>query len=261
MNRRTLALGALAALVFLSGCSFGGGGEIPEEDLLGDQEYQWDAEETVVFELISRDSYTTVVTVRNESELSIHQRTAFRGDQPVDIGALQFRFENGTVVNATHPGLAARNGDEQTTIELPARNGTVAYTAPRGGRTGTTKSFTSPVFVEGSYRLDLPPRGRVAIPFLSQARPGGYESTLEDDQMSLRWNNLEGGTISVRYYLVRDLYLFGSIAAIAIVLGVGGTVHYARQIRRAKRKREEVGLDVEYEDDSVGDDGPPPGMR
>jgi len=260
MNRRLLGVAGLALLVLMAGCSLGGG-ELSEEDLAGDREYQWDAEETVVFDLVSRNSYTTVVRVENRSTLPINQRTAFRGDQPVEISALQFRFENGTVVNATHPGLSASTDGDRTTIGLPAENGTVAYTAPRGGRTGTTKSFSSPVIVEGSYRLDLPESARVGIPFLSQARPGGYETTLADDRMTLRWESLESGSIAVRYYLVRDLYLFGSIAALGVIVGVAGAVYYLRQIRRAKRKREEVGLDVEYDDDSFGDDGPPPGMR
>ncbi|MEF8908480.1 MAG: DUF5803 family protein, partial [Haloarculaceae archaeon] len=64
----------------------------------------------------------------------------------------------------------------------------------------------------------------------------------------------------VRYYLQRDLWIFGGIAVVSVTLGIGGLVYYLRQIRQLEEKREELGLDVDYEDDPT-DDGPPPGMR
>jgi hypothetical protein len=42
---------------------------------------------------------------------------------------------------------------------------------------------------------------------------------------------------------------------------VVGGLYYYRQIRSLRQQREEIGLDVETEDDDLGDDGPPPGMR
>lgn len=257
MNRCALAVVALVALVFLSGCSMFGGGEIDEEELLGDQEYDWDSNATATYDLsVSSDSYAAVVDVGNESTLSLYRSTAFRGDQAVSIADLKFQFRNGTVVNATHPDLTATERSERTEIGLPASNGSVAWTAGRSG-----KQWSTPVFVEGSHEVHLPESARVGIPFLSQTSPGPDRTTLEDDRMTLYWEEVGSGSLSVRYYLVRDLYIFGSIAALALLLGAGGTIYYLRQIRAAQRKREEVGLDVEYEDDDTGGDGPPPGMR
>ena len=91
--------------------------------------------------------------------------------------------------------------------------------------------------------------------------PGGYDDTVEDGRQTLYWNEIEDGSISIRFYLLRDLYIFGGIIGISVVLGIGGLVYYLRQIREAKKKREDVGLDVEVDDDDVGGDGPPPGMR
>lgn len=257
MNRRALAIAGLAVLVFLSGCTFFGGGEIDEEDLLGEADYQWDANATAFYDLsVSSSSYTAVVGVENQSTLEIHRRTAFQGDQPISVEALQFRFENGTVVNATHQGLTATERSDRTELGLPAEYGTVAWTASRSG-----KDWSIPVFVEGSHRIDMPESTRVGIPLLSQASPSPDRSTVEDDQMTLYWEEPDSSSIAIRYYLVRDLYLFGSLLVVAVLLGAGGTIYYLREIREAKEKRDEVGLDVEYDEDDFGDDGPPPGMR
>jgi hypothetical protein len=256
MNRRVLALLALAALVFLSGCSAFGGGGLDEDDLLGDQEYDWESNTTATYDLsTSSDSYAAVLELSNQSELSIHRSTTFRGDQSVSIGDLKFQFQNGTVVNATHPGLTASEDSDETDITVPDPNGTVAWTAGRSG-----KDWSTPVFVEGSYQVRLPESTRVGIPLLSRTGPSPDRTTTEDDQMTLYWSEIEDGSISIRYYIVRDLYIFGGVAIVALLLGMGGTVYYLREIRSAQKKREQVGLDVE-EDDDVEGDGPPPGMR
>jgi hypothetical protein len=264
MKRRVLVLCGLALLVFLAGCPLGGGGgEISEDDLTGEAEYDWETNATASFTLQDSDTfsfssatYAAVVEVTNQSTVSVHEDSTFRGDQSIGLGALRFRFLNGTVVNATHPNLTAIKQSDQTDIELPAANGTVAYTSGRSG-----KSWSTPVIVEGSHQVTLPGGTRVGIPLLSEVSPGGYDSTVEDNRMTLRWEELDGGSISIRYYLVRDLYLFGGLLALALLLAGGGALYYLRQIRRARRKRQEVGLDVEVEDDDVGGDGPPPGMR
>lgn len=258
MNNRHRALLALAAVVFLAGCGLFGGGEIDEDDLVGEQEYQWDSNETTTIDLdVSSSAYAAVVDVDGQSELEIYRESTFRGDSSVSIEALQFRFANGTIVDATHSGLTAIEGSDETTIQLPADNGSVGYTAPRGG-----KSWSNPVHVDGSVRMDLPESTRVGIWGLSRVSPSEDNSTVADDQMSLIWEDMEAeDTISVRYYLVRDLYLFGGLLAIVVSIGVGGVTYYYRQIRRAQKKREEVGLDIDMDEDDVGDDGPPPGMR
>lgn len=258
MNRRRRALLAVALAVFLAGCGFFGGGEIDQDALTSDQEYDWESESTVLVDLGGNsDSYAAVINLSQQSSLGVYREDTFRGETSVPIEALQFQFENGTVVNATHPALTASEGSDETTIELPAENGSVGFTAPREG-----KSWTSPAFVDGEYELRLPEGTRVGLWGLSRTTPDPDETVVEDDQMTLYWEGVErGDPLSVRYYLVRDLYIFGALGAIALSAGIGGVVYYYRQIRRARSKREEVGLDVDVEDDDFGDDGPPPGMR
>jgi hypothetical protein len=44
------------------------------------------------------------------------------------------------------------------------------------------------------------------------------------------------------------------------LIGGGGLLYYRRQIEALREQREELGLDVETDDDEF-DRGPPPGMR
>jgi hypothetical protein len=253
MRRRTLALGGLALLALLAGCGLGPS-EIPEDRLSGNASYEWEADANVSFD-IARSNYQTVVGVTNTSELRVFTRDALGTEAPVQLSALQFRFPNGTVVDASHANLSASLASSRTRITLPAEQGQVGYTASRSG-----KSFASPVFSEGSYEMTLPPGARVGLPLLSQASPGGYEATVTDGRQTLRWAELDGGGVRVRYYLQRDLLLFGGLFAIVASVGLGGALYYLRQIRRLEDQREEMGIDVDYEDDDFGD-GPPPGMR
>lgn len=254
MNKRVLAGLALVAVLLLAGC-LGGSSEIPEEDLTGEATYDWETNATTTFNL-SRSSYSTLVEVGNQTNLTVWQRDRLGTDNPVDLQALQFQFENGTVVNATHGNLSATRTDDNTVIELPAENGTVAYTAARTG-----KRFSAPAFVEGSYELVLPSSTRIGIPLLSQASPGGYSTDVVEDRMTVRWNEISSGTLTARYYLQRDLLLFGGLAAIMLLVGGGGSVYYFWQLRSLEERRKQMGGDVDYEDDDPRDDGPPPGMR
>lgn len=258
MNNRHRAVLALVALVFLSGCTLFGGGELSEDQLSGDQEYDWDSNATTTINLSSStDTYAAVVDVTGQQELDVYLEDTFRGETSVQIEALQFQFTNGTVVNASHPSLSAVQNRDQTTIRLPTENGSVGYTAPRGG-----KGWTGPVLVEGSVRMDLPEGTRVGLWGLSRVNPNPDQNTVENDRTALLWEEMErGDPISVRYYLVRDMYIFGALFALVVSLGIGGVAYYYRQVRRAQSKREDVGLDVETDDDDIGDDGPPPGMQ
>jgi len=253
MRRRYLAVGGLVLLALLAGCGLGPS-EIPEDQLAADGEYRWDTGADVSFNL-SRSSYAAVVDLKNSSNLSVHSRDALGTESSVQLSNLQFRYPNGTVVNASHPDLSASLAQKRTDITVPAPDGKVAYTASRNG-----KQFSTPAFVGGSYEVTLPPGARIGVPLLSQAGPGGYETTVDGGRMTVRWANVTQGAVQVRYYLQRDLLLFGGLAAIVVAVGAGGTLYYLRQIRRLEKQREELGLDVDHDDDPR-DRGPPPGMR
>lgn len=272
MNRRQCAVGGLVLLVLLSGCTLFGGGEISQDELTEPAEYDWETNATAAYNVttepmlsFSSNEYQAVITVADRETLSIHRETLFRGDRSVSIEALQFRFENGTVVNATHAGLTATEESDETVIELPATNGTVGYTADWGSATGfrgSPRTWRVQTPVEGTHTVTMPEGARTTLPLLSATRPGGYESTVEDDRVTLTWEEFDGSTISVRYYLVRDLYLFGGLFAVGLVVAIVGVGYYYRAIQRAREQRKAVGLDVEEELEDIDDsEKPPPGMR
>lgn len=259
MRRRWLvAVGLLAVLAALSGCSSVlGPGQPSEADLSENATYEWESDADTNYN-VSRNSFRATIAVENRSKLEVHRRDELGSENPLTIAALKFRFPNGTVVTANRSTLSANNTRSHTNLWLPADGGQVAFTADRP----TGKRFSTPLFVEGhSHQVTLPPRARVGIPLLSQVSPSSTTSTVEDDVMRIYWDEVERGPIVVRYYLARDVLLFGGMAGVLAIAAIGGTIYYLRQIRSLERRREEVGLDVETEDDDVGDDGPPPGMR
>jgi hypothetical protein len=259
MNRRLLARGLVVALAATAGCSslFGSGGP-SEEQLTAPGEYDWETPANTTFN-VTRSQFTTVVDVHNRSSVVVYRTDEIGTDQPLPIRALQFRYPNGTVVTANDTDLSARTQNQRTNISLPAEEGKVAFTAPRPN----AKRFATPVFVEGSHAVVLPPRARVGLPLLSQVNPGRYNTSVNGttNRMTVSWGSVDRGPIVTRYYLQRDILIFGSIASVLLVVGVVGGLYYYRQIRSLRQQREEIGLDVETEDDDLGDDGPPPGMR
>jgi hypothetical protein len=254
MDRRHLALGALALALLLAGCS-AGPREVPAADLTGEASYDWDTDATVTYNLTSRQ-YTAIYDLANRSSIEVYSRAAIGGEQPLDVTNVRFRFPNGTVVNATHANLTVVRATKRTNITLPTRNGTLAYAGTRNG-----KEFRSPVFLEGSWAVTLPNSARVGVPFLSAAGPGGYNTSVADNRMTLRWANVTAQSVHARWYLQLDLFMFTTIVVAGLGLAIGGSIYYIRQIRRLEARREEMGIDVEQEEDDPRDRGPPPGMR
>lgn len=251
MNRR-LALGlvALAALVTLSGCSILGPGD-PDAEALGKEvTYNWTTDANATID-INDSRYEAVYRVENQSSVELYDRDALGTESPLDIEGLKFQFANGTIRNLTADDVELSR--RRMTVSVPGENasGKVAFSSPRNG-----KSFGLPTFVSGSYEVTLPKDSRVGVPILAQVSPGDYDTTIRNDRATLAWNNVDQRTLSIRWYLQRDLWLFGGLVILAASLGVGGALYYLRQIRQLERRREEVGLDVD-----TGDDGPPPGME
>jgi hypothetical protein len=259
MKRRLLAAGLVVLLAATAGCAGFLGSDDPDpEALTAEGEYDWEAPANTTFN-ISRSSFAAVISIDNRSHVVVHRTDELGTDEPLTLRALQFRYPNGTVVTANASGLWAEAEGSRTNISIPTRAGQVAFTAPRP----KAKRFGSPVFVEGSHAVILPPNTRVGIPLLSRINPGGSNTTVRDDgRMVVVWQEVNRGPIITRYYLQRDVLLFGAIAAVLTVAGIGGAVYYVRQIRVLERKRHEIGLDVEMEDeeDEFDREDPPPGM-
>jgi len=263
MQRRHLALLSVLALVALAGCTgIFGPEEVDSEKLNENASYDWDTEANASITL-NRTSYRAVYRLPNNSSFTIYNRDDLGREESVPVSALRFRFDNGTVISPANTSLSAQRTGRSTVINLPNNSsGQVAYSAPRQG-----KSFSTPAYLQGeNYTVTLPPGRRVGIPLLSQVTPNGYETDVNEttNRQTVTWTEpVDTRSIRVRFYLERDLYVFGGLALVAIVVGSVGTVYYWRQLQEVRRRRKEAGIDLEeeYEDDDFGDDGPPPGMR
>ena len=288
MSRRRLlaGVGLLALLVGLSGCTLFGPGSVNQGDLATDpgSEYTWDADADAYLE-VNRNNYTAVYRVGQRTtgnlerpySMELYRRDALGTDQPLDPSALQFRYENGTRlrfesgeegsadlvmirangsrVDVPEEKLVVNKTRRRTQVFLPTNEtGQLAFTAPKNG-----KQVATPTFVRGSYEMVLPRGTSVGLPVLAQVQPGESRTETVDGRVHVYWENVDRApSVVVRYYLDRDITLFGGLVALLLVLGLGGGAYYYRQIRETVRKREEVGLDVETGEDSDG--GGPPGF-
>ncbi|WP_254838269.1 DUF5803 family protein [Natronomonas marina] len=278
MNRRLLAAAAFLVLVGLAGCvtPFGGDAASPS-DLSQDATYEFDTDRDAYI-VVNENNYTAVYNVSkadsNES-IALYTTDSLTVEQPLAIRALQFRyanesrFPNGTVVryerNATGPRRVYPNGEndsvdtltvnttnKRTKIDLPAEEGQLAFTVSKSG-----KELAIRPPVNGSFELVLPPNTDASLPLLSQVRPPNDGRETVGDRVHLTWEELDTSVLVVRWYLNRDVWLFGGLAAVALLVGLVGTGYYYLQVQQAKKRRQTEGIDVDYEDD--GRD-PPPGM-
>lgn len=266
-TRLAVAVGLLALLAGLAGCgSVFGPGQVDPSQLNANATYQWNTTADTSYNL-TRSQYRVVIDLNasaleeagrdeNTTQLRLYVTDSIGTDRPVKVAALKFRYPNGTVVDAS--AFSVDKTRRRTIIVPPQDEGKIAYTAPRA----PSKRFSVPVYMRGTHAITLPPGARVGIPLLSQVVPAPDQKTVTDNRMTVRWTDpVERGPLVVRYYLQRDLLVFGGMFAVLSLAGIGGALYYLRSIRKLKQRREEIGLDVETEDDDVDDGGPPPGMR
>lgn len=243
MNRRlvTVAL-ALAVLAATAGCL---GGGVDEAALAEHATYDWNVSAAVTYN-VTGTQYHAVYRITEGETVEVYRRDDIGGEQPVSISALQFRYPNGTVVNAS--AMDVRREGQRTHVTPPADEGLLAYTA----RTGP-KSFGTPVLHDGSHEVVLPANMRAGIPILSTVSPGGYERRFADGRVHLVWEETPSDGIHTTYYLQRDLYLFAGLITGLVLLAGGGVVYFRLRIRELERTRRETGPDV----GTARDDGPP----
>jgi hypothetical protein len=266
MNRRLLlATLTVAVLGVTAGCLGFGTGDLPEERMNADPPgdgYAWDANATAHIEIQTNAKFTTVYRL-NQSEIELYRRDGFGGRNPLSVEAVRYRYPNGTVITGgemiARGGTVSQNRDV-VTVALPSDappggGGQLAFTG-----SGSPKRFSLPTFVKGSYEVVLPPDRHVEFPLFGTVNPSNYELSSEGDRVNIYWENVTADTVSVQFYLQRDLYVFAGIVALLGVVGLGGLLYYRRQIASLQEEREEMGLDVDVDDDDFGD-GPPPGMR
>jgi hypothetical protein len=273
-SRRLLALALLALLAASAGCNVLGPGPVDRDALSEDATYDWNRSVDASID-VSTNSYTAVYNVSakstgDEGTIELYQRDTLGTDIPLEVSALQFRFENGTRVRyedgqqiLVYPNGTTKSTDtlglektrQRTIVTLPADEGKLAYTVDKVG-----KQVSTPTFVEGSYEMRLPENARVGVPLLAQVQPTQATTTLEDGRVLLTWDDVtRSPVVLVRWYLERDLLIFSAILLIGIGLALVGGTYYWLQIKETVRTREDVGLDVDTGDDDRR--RPPPGMR
>lgn len=252
MTRRPVAVLVLGALVVLSGCTAFGGGEVNTQRLGEEASYDWSPDTDARID-IDGDEYTAVYRFENRTEVELFRFFRLNNKRPLNAGGLKFRYSNGTVVN--HTAMDIEKTRSRLIVTLPASEGQLAYTAPTRG-----KRLRLPVIVEGgSYEVVLPPGTRVKYFLIGRVTPGGYDRTIEENRVHLQWSAVDRDRIVVRYYLQRDLYLFAGLVATGLAVAIGGLAYFLLRLRRLRRRREEVGLDVDTEgDDDLGGGGGPP---
>lgn len=264
MSRRALAALALVGLLFTSGClgALGGGGPMDQSRLNQPpgEPYDWNASSDVHITVTTDADYRAVYDTDAEQfggRLNLSQTDALGTKRPLTVSSLRYRYPNGTVINGTE--LEAHGGDLYTEsnelrIVPPAEGGDIAFTGE-----STPKRFSLPVFLEGSTTVVLPPDRRTEVPLFGQVVPEPTEKRMVGDQVVLYWQELTAPSMLVRYYIQRDILIFGGLAGGLTVVGAFGLLRYRRELQYLREQREEMGLDVET---GEGDDeGPPPGMR
>jgi len=259
MKRHVLAIGALLLLVSLAGCSsILGPGEFDEDDLVGNSTYDWNSDVNATID-IGPSNFTAVYRVENRSTFDAYEEDGLGQEHALEVSTVRFRSQDGQELTVRNDSLSVERSGGRTTITLPDNaTGQLAFTAPRFGKT-----FTLPTFVTGSYNVTMPESARIGIPLLGQVHPGGFSTSIEPDgRMTVSWQDVDTSHFRISWYLQRDVLLFGGLFVIGIVLAIGGSIYYYRQIKQLEARRNEVGLDVELDDDDdPRDRGPPPGMR
>lgn len=244
----------IACLVFLTasaGCTgvFGldlglGGGELAKSE---NTHYNWNTSADATLRLDTNE-YRSVYKL-DQRKLAVYTRDTFGQERSVELGAVKYRYPNGTVITPSEKeSFSIDKKQKQTTINVPSSDGRVAFVAEKSGR-----SIRTPVFLESgendgpSYEVILPPNTDVSLPLLASVRPNNHETKSIDGRIHITWESVESDSISARYYLQQDLLIFGGITGLLTVGGVIGAVYYLVQIRRLKQLRKRVGFDIREE--------------
>lgn len=233
--KRLLAVLAVAGLALTAGCL--GPGAVDEAALSEPATYDWNTSETASV-TIEGGQYQAVLTLQNRTNVSLFGPDAFGGRAALPISAVQYRFPNGSVVNAS--GLSVSERDERTVIQVPEAGGKVAYTAAV-----TANSLYLPVAVNGSHSVTLPEGTDVQAPIVGRARPGGFERVAVDDRVTLVWENPTTEIVTVDYYTERNLYIFAAVLALGVLIAGAGVAYYKRQLRALAAERAAVSPEEE----------------
>lgn len=236
MNRQLAAVGALAVLALLAGCTGPFGGGIDTSRANESAEYDWQASANATY-TVESDEILAVYTIENRSTVEIYGFRRFNNERPLDPVAVRFRYPNGTVVGPAAMNFTTANS--RTVITLPATAGQLGVTLPK-----SNKRVRTPVVIEGSHEVILPENAQVRYFLLGRVAPSADERSVDSEgRVRLRWEDVTGERVVVEYYLERDLLIFGGVLGIALLGILGGLGYFWLQLRTLRERREQVALD------------------
>lgn len=257
-TRLLFAAALVGALALTAGCAGLFGSEVPDSAL--DKEppepYDWNTSTMARIHVVDGgDRYQAVfdLSEANTTRFVLYER-GLSSDRPEWVRSVRYRYPNGTVVNGSDPAVTVKLKGSRRVIKVPAAEGKLAFTGP-----SDIKQFGLRTPVKGTYEVVLPPGRRVGSFLFGRVSPGRYTSFVDgQDRLHVTWEREIGSPIYMRYYLIRDVLLFRGAVALLALAGAGGVLYFLRKIRVLRRQREEVGLDVDADDEF--DREPPPGM-
>lgn len=253
MNRSTHALliGCLLVLFTVSaGCSGINPLDGENETKPSDVSYDWNTTANASLDL-DTDRYRSVYTLskKDPRTFSVYEKDIMAGEKPIEVEALKFRYPNGTTISTSDSKqFNVSKEKSKTEINLPAKGGQVAFTTEKERRSLTIPVFLKPQdsnkeTINRSYEITLPPNMEVGVPFLGRVTPENDAKKTVDGRTQIRWKNVSGDTISVRYYLHRDMLMLAGVLGIGLLIGLGGLGYYLVQIRSLKRVREDIEIE------------------
>jgi len=235
--KRLLAVLAVVGLAITAGCL--GTGTLDDAALNEPANYDWNTTHDATV-TIDNGSYRAVLTLHNQQNVSLFGPGEFGGQSALPVSAVQYRYPNGTVLNAS--SLTVEEKDERTVIEAPTTSGKMAYT----GEIRSSSLYLS-VAVNGSHAVTLPPGTDVRAPVVGQATPRNYEMVSDTDRHTLIWENPETEVISVDYYSERNLYIFVGVLGIGTVIAGAGVLYFRRQLAELAARRGQMDPDETLE--------------
>lgn len=249
-KRLVSAILVLALLALMAGCLsmiFGG---ISDETLDANESYDdlLDRDADVVID-VDGGEYRAVFNLSETEEISMYQSTFYR-EEALDIEAVRFWYPNGTMVTGSQ--IYVDQGRSSTDVRFPNENGTFAYRASAGSRSLSVQAYT-----DGSYEVTLPSGYGTTNFLFGRVSPSGYDRNMVGDRERLFWDENDDD-IAIRFYRTWHIPAFLGAVGVILIIGGGGIYHLYRKIQRLREQREELGLDIDIDDDS--ERRPPPGM-
>ncbi|MFW6457929.1 MAG: DUF5803 family protein [Halodesulfurarchaeum sp.] len=228
--RRVLVVFGLAGMLLLAGCL--SGGPIDEQELEASAQYDWETDANATIDA-SGDSYRAVLSPGNQSEVKLFGPGEFGGEAALPVRAVQFRYANGTVLNASN--LTIEEENDRTVVSLPQQGGKLGFTAD----VQSSQMFV-PVAVNGSHTVRLPEGTTVDLPVISRATPADYDIDRSGDRVTLNWEQPDAEMLIVDYYDRRNLLIFGGLAGGLGSVALAGVLYFRAQIAELAKQTGEI---------------------